>query len=1098
MRVPVQRPGVKTEFTFGPWENGINEQADPGVLGPGDLRAAFNLLFDEVTGLATKRLGNKPVAINPIGYVPAKFGYVFKKTDGTEYFIISDGETIYYSTDLVTFTLLITGLDETAYLQFETAENKCWIFNGTDPDMWFDGTNFISMAHESGALSADSSTTTTIVDATLIQGYGNDYWKNQKVVITDGAAAGAERVVTGFVEATGTLSFAAIAGVTGTVGYMVGLIMPKGRIARYAQGTMFIGGTSENRSEIRFNRQDDPDTGIRMSLDNPRAWPAAYQLAITQDDGDQVWTFSPCYRNRVLVTKGTAIYRLEPDSTFQYLPVLITQEIGCRYPDSWAVKDELLHFMGNERSGLLDLYVTDMVSVKPRHKDGRLLPSFQEMFRSEPVYKYVARASADQFDTGDKSTLCKASAGRLECRELSTKTDWDGVIGTAKVSAAASEALDSVSIDGIPAWPQKYECNALPQNTSPVWTMYKYGAVTESAANGTLVDTIYPGAYITYYRDSVFNASKNSFVVFKVNPDGRIGSVLYRIYVQNGSKRALVELNDGRIWVNGVNAAAYGWQQINTVHILLDKSGFLSVYLEGVRIFGPTVAVTPSAGVSPEGTYSTNCIAIRGFNRANNGYDNIQTYFIYEDADFAYTCAQLPATLPTTGSVTVKLDYTRAPDAFGKFWLTLGHDFSGTCEAGGSATTIIDADIPGEDDFWNGRVITVTSGAYVGEGLVTDYVANTHTLTVSGLGGSPGTGATFKINRAGTVAIETQSSADDVTYSALAALVNGAQPASSLARYLKLKFTLTRADVANGPELAKLIGGFLWRMGAVQIGVNISAWRKFLADIAIPAGAALATKIRLATTLTTPLEADWGAWTTIANTNNIGTILSDVTFPITVGEGRWLDVKVEGGPSAFGVTSNLENFLLNWQEGSSSRLMITSFIYKKRLYITGISSAAAANDRMFVLNTKQAWSKFTGQYINRLFSFRGLIHGLSSVDENIYQMEVSGAYQDYAGPYPVVAYLEPAALDFGNQEYEVRNVKVGSVGVTSSIEVFLSYDGVTFTSMGVLAFTTTGTQNLRIPHGRTGKRHFIRLLGAGGEPMAINMLKVAGIVKAEQ
>jgi hypothetical protein len=345
------------------------------------------------------------------------------------------------------------------------------------------------------------------------------------------------------------------------------------------------------------------------------------------------------------------------------------------------------------------------------------------------------------------------------------------------------------------------------------------------------------------------------------------------------------------------------------------------------------------------------------------------------------------------------------------------------------------------------------------------------------------------------VAIQTQSSADDVTYSGLAACANGAQPSSGVAQYLKLKFTMTPADYVNAPELTKLIGGFLWRMKAVQIGTNISAWKTYLDEITVPAGTALAVKIRLAKTLAAPGEGDWEAWAAIVNTENIGTILSDTSFPITPGEGRWLDIKVEGGPDGFGVTPNLENFLLNWQEGATSKLCLTSFIFKKRLYMTGISSVAAANDRLYVLDTNKAWSKFIGLSLNRIIPFRGLIYGLSSINDKIYQLEVEGQYSD--GVMPVDAYIETGALDFGNQRFEMRNIKVGSVGIISNVGVFLSYDGTNWTSIGTLAFTGDGTRNLRVPKGRIGKRHFIRLRVAAAEGMGINMLKVAGIVKAE-
>lgn len=1096
MRIPAQRAGAKAEFTLGPWDNGINEKAEPGILGPADLRAAVNILLDETPGLATKHFGNTEVANLPSGN-PPKFGYTFKKNDGTEYLLLSDGVTLYVTTDLVVFTELITGLDDTAYLQFETAEDRCWIGNGVDYKMWYDGTNFVVMNREYGA--AVTATTeagtdqTHIVDADLTQ--ADDYWNLRKVVITSGAYAGMEGTVTDFDAATDKLTISGFTADPGVgVTYMVGLVMPKGRIMRFVAPTLFIGGTSENRSEIRFNRLDDPDTGYQMSLDNPRAWPATYQLEITQDDGDQVWTFSPCYRNRTLVTKGTAIYRLEPDPTYQYVPVLVSQEVGCRYPDAWAVKDELLHFMGNERSGLLDLYVTDMVSVKPRHKDGRMLPSFEEMARSEPLYKYIARANADQFDTGEKSTLCKTSAGRLECREISSKSDWDEIITTKTDLILQDQAAGSIIIDGIPLWPVKYEANDLPTAAAPIWVKYGNGAYAEGISSGKLVNTFSINQWVNYYRNDVFDASKNTLVAFRIKQGSTDIMFNNGVQVQNGTKQIQVKLMYGRLWINGANIVACDVSDYKTFHILLDKDGNGSVYVDGARVW-------TGAGITAVGTiwYTENSILYFA-GSPNSGSRSTYLDFIYEDADFLYTAAEYPVTINSTGSVVVKINYTRAPDAFGKLWITLGADFTGTAEAGTDATHIVDADLTGENDFWNGRTVTITSGTYNGgTGLVTAYDSATKKLTVSGLAGDPGVGATFQINRGGTVGIETQSSADDSVYSALAALTNGQAPAvdnaTPLAQYLKIKITLTRLDVVTGPEIKKLIGGFLWRMQAAQVGVNITAWRKYVDEITKPAGTTLVSKIRLATTLTAPVEGDWGAWQTIITGENIGTILSD-TPPPAAGTGRWLDVKVEGGPSAAGVTPNLENFLLNWQEGESVRLTLAAFVYKKRLYLTGISSTALQNDRFFVLDTRQAWTKFIGQNLNRIITFRGLIYGLSSTDDKIFQQEVDGKYSD--GTTAIDAYLEPGALDFGHQRFEITKIKVGSAGVTSSIQVSLSYDGVTWTVIGTMAFTADGTQILYVPHGRIGKRHFVRLRVAAAEAMAVSMVKISGVFKAEE
>lgn len=1091
MRLPRTRPGNTLEVPLGPWVEGINEKKEAGTLTATELRAAANVLFDEVPGQTTKCPGSLVAALMPSG-TPAKYGYRFIKTDGTELLLVSDGETIYSTEDLVTFTELITGLDDTAYIEFDTAEGRCWITNGSDPVMWYDGTNFVVMDREHSGTTAAGTDQTHIVDATLTE--ANDYWNLMKVVITSGTYIGMEGTVTDFDAATDKLTISGFdnnpgAGVT----YSVGIIIPKGRVVRYDGTSLFMGATSENRSEIRFSRLDDPDTGEKMSLDSPRAWPGNYQLAITQDDGDQVWSFSPKHRDRILVTKATAIYRLDPDPTSIYTPVLVSQEVGCRYHDSWAVKDDMLHFMGNERSGLLDMYVTDMVSVKPRHKDGRLLPSFESMRRAEPIYKYIARASADQFDTGEKSTLCKTDLSRLECRELTSKSDWtDTKVASSNVSLDDNEG--AVTIQGIPPWPVRYEANELPAVANPAWTRYSVGPVTEVIDTGKLAITtsnLSTSGAVYYYRNNILSSSQNAFVAvrLKIPTTGKAAPIV-QIDVQNGVKKVSLYISGQFGTVSILNS---GWHtsmaltDYITFHLILDKNNKACLFINGVKVWSgdaPGIAAAQFFGAS------SNSISFLSASSSVAPGGQSWWDFLYYDDDFSLTATEISATLPTTGTFSFKLDFTRTLDKFGKMWLTLGAQHSGATATGTDATHIVDSTLTGEDDFWNGRTITILSGALAGEtGTVTDYVSSTKTLTISGLSGDPGTPVNYQINRGGSVAIETQSSDDDVTYSALASLNNGQEPAvdnaTPLARYLKITLTLTRADVVNGPEVAAMIGGFLWRMKAALVGANIAAWRTFAAEVSEPAGTSLVMQIRLATVTTTPTESDWSAWETITDGDNIGTILSD-TPPPAAGTTRWLDVKIEGGPSAAGVTPSVENILLNWQEGSLTRLLLTAMTYKKRYYLTGTDAESEYNNLLFVLDTQQAWTKFINLALNRLIAFRGQIYGLSAVDDKIWQMEVAGKYTH--GDTAIDAYVDAGAIDGGHQRFELAGVKVGAGAYSSAIQVLHSYDGTTFTALGTLTFAAEGTQILRAPRGYIGKRHFIRLRNNASQNLAINMV----------
>lgn len=82
---------------------------------------------------------------------------------------------------------------------------------------------------------------------------------------------------------------------------------------------------------------------------------------------------------------------------------------------------------------------------------------------------------------------------------------------------------------------------------------------------------------------------------------------------------------------------------------------------------------------------------------------------------------RLPAALSSTGFM--KADFL----AIGSLALV-----SGTSDAGGSTTTMVDAARTEADDYWNGAYIYFTSGAVAGQSFrVTDFVASSDTFTFS-------------------------------------------------------------------------------------------------------------------------------------------------------------------------------------------------------------------------------------------------------------------------------------------------------------------------------------------------------------------------------
>ena len=1048
MKAPVMRPGERRRLMLGPWDAGIDEKTEAGQMANNQLRAAVNVLLDEVPGKVVKCFGNKEIGVLPSG-LPPKYGYNFKKSDGSSVFLLADGTNLYYTSDLVTLTLLRDDLDPEGYLQFETAEDKCWIFNGEDDVFWFDGLNMVVLdsTHVASGTTDAGTDQTHIVDSERTEA-ASDFWKHYVVVITSGTYAGMAGRVTAFDPALDKLTISGFTANPGSgVTYQIGVAIPKGRAARFINGTMFVGGLTENRSAMRFNRLDDPDTGYQMEIDNPRAWPAIYQLAVTQDDGDQIWSFSPVYRSRILVSKGTAIYRIEPDVTFKFVPIQVTREVGCRYPDSWAVKNDLLHFVGNERSGLLDLYVTDMVSVKPLHKDGRLLPSFAEMQRADPVYKYIARASAAQFETGEYGKSCKVSGGKIEARTINTNEDWQDIKDTL---SSVDQSHDKLALDMIPAWEVNYnpmtktggagDPNDLPAAADPAWTLVTSGPVGQVVQDyGLYLYSSTVSGGIGYDRYNVLDAAKNTFasIRFMLGTLYTAGSGYpsMTISIGNGSKRiqfcaTFNSFFGNQLWKNDLShgpmaVSCPAWYtDLHTLSVLLDKNGNYKLWLDGTLI-------DSGAGVS------------NGTNRVHFGLDLMETNnggsdaFVEKmsyDSDFAYDCTTVPASIPTTGTAVVKYDFKLEPAAYGKLWA--GIDANG-----------------------------------------------------------------------GSVTIETASSADGVTYSAYAALTNGQEPgvdnATPVKQHLKVKFTLTRDNPSRGPVVNDITIGFLWHMLTAIVGPNITAWRKWLEEATVPSGTTILRKIRLATTLTTPAEGDFGAWQTITDNQNVGTILSDVIpeTGVPAGEGRWVDVMVQGKITTQvvdGVTlplsPSLDNFLINWQEGKNTRLTVTALIYKKRLYITGISANATYNDRLLVLDSRNSWTKMIGLNFYRMIAFNGNIYGLSSADDKIYQQEVEGQFTN--GTTPIEAYIDVGEIDFGMVVAEVQCVEL-EVSEAQTIQIYLSRDGVTWTLKGTAVFTAAGAKKIYVPAGWMGRKHWIRAKSSLGEAMGIINLNIQVQARAE-
>jgi len=250
-------------------------------------------------------------------------------------------------------------------------------------------------------------------------------------------------------------------------------------------------------------------------------------------------------------------------------------------------------------------------------------------------------------------------------------------------------------------------------------------------------------------------------------------------------------------------------------------------------------------------------------------------------------------------------------------------------------------------------------------------------------------------------------------------------------------------------------------------------------------------KARLATTVTEPEEGDWGAWTAIVSGNNIGTILSD-TPPPGAGEGRWLQIDVEGGPSAVGVKPYIDVYAINWAYGSVSILALRSYVYRKRLYFIAGTAEAEYNNRVLILDSNGAWSRFEGLYLNAVLMFKGLLLGLSASTAYIRQIEVEGQLND--GSTAIEAYVETGMVDFGQGRFRLERINLDSNAGTSSVALYYKKQGDTsWTLLDTLEFTTDERKEISAPFGTVSKKFEFKILNnTANQRMNVGILEFKG------
>lgn len=138
------------EFKVDQWGT-LNTAASPQRLPTGHSPNNQNVWMDEKPGSVVTANGYSLLGTLPSN-LPPTFGINFFKTsDGSSKFVVSDGRTVWWTTDYVNFTSIITGLSPYFQLRGEVIRDKLWLTNGSDSVRTFNGTTVVLLDGSAGS-----------------------------------------------------------------------------------------------------------------------------------------------------------------------------------------------------------------------------------------------------------------------------------------------------------------------------------------------------------------------------------------------------------------------------------------------------------------------------------------------------------------------------------------------------------------------------------------------------------------------------------------------------------------------------------------------------------------------------------------------------------------------------------------------------------------------------------------------------------------------------------------------------------------------------------------------------------------------------------
>lgn len=1000
----------QAQTPLGPFTQGVNEKLEPHLLEFSEMSDAANVVIDEFSGRLKKRPGTAYLSTIPYLIDPPMRAYNFIKRDGQEILLITDNKKLVATSDMLSYeditptAFLVDGKFAGALyqLEFETAEDRVWFSNGTDPVFSWSGSG-AAVAYDRATAEITVEATdgdSSIADASLHRGDGTT-WVGQLVVVTqaaDTSIIGTTRRITGFDDALDKVSFAAITGLAAGDKVLIGVNIPRGRFIRYAFGTLFIGATPTNPSEVRFTDTVDPnEPTLTLSYENPHAWPSKLQIEIGA--GDRIWGFSPIFRDRFAVMKAPGIVRIDPDPTFRFSPTVITTQFGSRFPATWRQHKNSLMFLGQDQDGIPDIYMTDFTEVQSlERKHFKTLTTIKQpnlLFRDRTI------VGENEWLEGTLASTASADNGELRVKSLNGESLQDLIISGQNIDA---ETDGKVTILGIPSWGTRHECDNAA--SADGWSVDGGGQGWSTVLGGgtETLKLFLPGdgisrpnataQYVNYKNLGSPATGKDLFLTGRirlgaygivinfqpVNADAG-NSLTAGFTLRNGTHQCTVFMTASKLFINDSLHAQFEGDYFrdnwSSFHLLLKADGTSKVWMNGSRIYAGLSASTRPARASFFATVQGYPFPASAGSFGSSFSFEATFDYIYYHENFkgdslqsnggAISPTSLPNVLPSSGFAVAQMDYKKD--------------------------------------------LSVSAASRFGK-LLTTQDAN-----------------------GGTITLETASSATGgVVGSPFAAITAGQEPgvdnATPKRRFLDVKMTLTSAGVSQAPHVDALalaaayytplvyVGADIRRWGTLRLAVPL-AFQSLQARIRRSTEASLAAAGVAAPSATTPQgwlvdpagafgnPTDNDGFVVISDAQLIGEAfggneaLPDPPFP----DARHVQVELFAEVSSISAIPNSysDTIAFNWVEGSPDLIPTMATVYKGKWILLVADQLSLTNDTAVVVDSARSIVNWKQLYVNFITPFRGKLVAGSALRAEA--LELRDIKRDDNGPGPGVTRL---------------------------------------------------------------------------------------------